>query len=89
MTEGTSLASIKPTLKLSKATRAAIQDGTVRLRRGQWIEDEFGTYGRFLAYVTALRSSVGSMMKRARTGSTSAFCALSADTAKLPTSTSS
>jgi hypothetical protein len=28
--------------------RAAIEDGTVRLRRGQWIEDEYGWVGRFV-----------------------------------------
>jgi hypothetical protein len=48
MTGDGSFASIKPTLKLSNATRAAIENGTLRLRRGQWVEDEFGTYGRFL-----------------------------------------
>ena len=48
MTSAASSESIKPTLKLSKATREAIENGTVRLRRGQWVEDECGWVGRFL-----------------------------------------
>jgi hypothetical protein len=48
MTGDGSFSSIKPTLKLSKPMREAVENGTVRLRRGQWVEDECGWAGRFL-----------------------------------------